>query len=165
MQEALERSKEIWREELLVRVEEVRLEEKTIANERLVRLREEMEDEMDSRISEIQKEDENILNTSLQDLEDGHKIRLGQVHREDKEQGDMEINEIIREHNSKLSQKEIELKLTFANIRTLEEQLKERDGKINELEAKYADSRIEFSHFVDTISGLGGGYTVTKDIL
>ncbi|KAI6647323.1 hypothetical protein LOD99_12320 [Oopsacas minuta] len=132
-QEAVDEAKEISRIELISRIEDVRLEEKELSGQK------------------------------LNELSEQDNIYLEKVRENDRTQAELNIQKIESEFNSKLSLKQNEIEVLLANIHKLEENLNSKDEQINKLEIQYENSRIEFSHFVDTMSEIGGGYTVRKD--
>ena len=151
-------------EALTIRVEEVRLEEQRNSEAKLAELENEMNEEMQQKIIDTLESDNIILEEKLTELREEAYKHLEQVREIDRANAEKEIDAIESEFNEKFSHKQNEIVSLIANIHRLEQELASKDEQIKQLETNYENSRTEFSHFVDTVSDLGGGYTVRKTI-
>ena len=120
-----------------------------------------MEGEIEDKLNETLENDEMILQQKLDELSQEDNIYLEKIRDEDRQQAELNIETVQSEFNSTLKLKQCEIDSLIAKIHTFETSLSSKDQQIKELEIKYENSRIEFRHFVDTMSDIGGGYTVS----
>ena len=137
------------------------MEEREISNEKLESLKREMEGELEDKLNETLENDEIILQQKLDELSQEDNIYLEKIRDQDRQQAELNIETVQSEFNSILTLKQNETDSLIAKVNTLESRLSLKDEQINKLEIKYENSRIEFRHFVDTMSDIGGGYTVS----
>ena len=149
---------------LTAREEEVRLEEQLSSEEKLNELENQLNEEIQLKILETVENGKIILEDKLTEVREEEANHLRQVRDRDREKAETEIDAIEAEFNEKFTYKQNEIVALISTIQRLEQELASKDQQINQLEINYEDSRTEFSHFVDTVADLGGGYTVRKKI-
>lgn len=120
-----------------------------------------MEGELENKLNETLENEEMILQQKLDELSQEDNIYLEKVRDSDRQQAELSLETVQSEFNSILILKQSEIDLLLAKIDTLETSLNSKDEQIHELDVKYENSRVEFRHFVDTMSDIGGGYTVS----
>ena len=149
---------------LTARVEEVRLEEQIHSDEKLTLFEKEMNEEMQQRILDAIENSKIIMEGKLNELKEEEANHLHQVRERDREKAEREIDVIESEFDEKFTHKQNEIVSLISTIDRIEQELASKDEQIKQLELNYDNSRMEFSHFVDTVTDLGGGYTVRKKI-
>ena len=120
-----------------------------------------MEGELEDKLNETLENDEIFLQQKLDELSQEDNIYLEKIRDKERQQAELDIETVQSEFNSNLILKQSEIDSLLAKINTLETSLSLKDEQIKKLEIKYENSRIEFRHFVDTMSDIGGGYTVS----